>query len=131
MTIFIVMTSFVVFLFSNRTCPHKKLHEIQCHFREVPHAVRAYRLRRRPRARPRQFRAYPQSYLSFAPPSALRQKSHIDNMLPWRALKANQNPAQSLRIYLSPRPLPAIKLSDFLAELHRSISYSYQGQDYT
>ena len=25
-----------------------KLHEIQCHFREVPHAVTKYRLRRRP-----------------------------------------------------------------------------------
>ncbi len=25
-----------------------KLHEIQCHFHEVPHAVTEYRLRRRP-----------------------------------------------------------------------------------
>ena len=30
-----------------------KLHEIKCHFREVPHAVTEYRFRRRPRTRPR------------------------------------------------------------------------------
>ena len=32
-----------------------KLHEIQCHFREIPHAVAEYGLRprRRPRRRPR------------------------------------------------------------------------------
>ena len=29
-----------------------KLHEIKCHFREVPHAVTEYRFRRRPRTRP-------------------------------------------------------------------------------
>ena len=29
--------------------PRMRLHEIQCHFREVPHAVTEYRLRRRPR----------------------------------------------------------------------------------
>jgi hypothetical protein len=29
--------------------PCMKLHGIQCHFREVPHAVAEYRLRRRPR----------------------------------------------------------------------------------
>jgi hypothetical protein len=32
--------------------PRMRLHEIQCHFREVPHAVTEYRLRRRPRPRP-------------------------------------------------------------------------------
>ena len=33
--------------------PPMKLHEIQGHFREVPHAVTEYRLRRRTRPRPR------------------------------------------------------------------------------
>ena len=34
--------------------PCMKLHEIQCHFREIPHvAVTEYGLRRRPRPRPR------------------------------------------------------------------------------
>jgi hypothetical protein len=33
--------------------PRMKLHEIKCHFREVPHAVTEYRFRRRPRTRPR------------------------------------------------------------------------------
>ena len=28
--------------------PRMRLHEIQCHFREVPHAVTEYRLRPRP-----------------------------------------------------------------------------------
>ena len=34
--------------------PLMKFHDIQCHFREFPHAVTEYRLRRRrPRTRPR------------------------------------------------------------------------------
>ncbi len=33
-----------------------KLHEIQCHFREVPNAVTEYRLRRRPRPRARPYK---------------------------------------------------------------------------
>ena len=32
--------------------PRVKLHEIQCHFRELPHAVAKYGLRARPRTRP-------------------------------------------------------------------------------
>jgi hypothetical protein len=32
-----------------------KLHQIRCHFREVPHAVTEFRLRRRPRTRPYNF----------------------------------------------------------------------------
>jgi len=38
--------------FSGRGGARMRLHEIKCHFREVPHAVREYRLRR-PRTRPR------------------------------------------------------------------------------
>jgi hypothetical protein len=37
--------------------PCMKLHEIQCHFREVPHAVAEYGLR--PRRRPRTRPSYP------------------------------------------------------------------------
>jgi hypothetical protein len=33
----------------NCLTPHMKLHEIQCHFHEVPHSVTEYKLRYRPR----------------------------------------------------------------------------------
>jgi hypothetical protein len=39
--------------FQASSAARMKLHEIQRHFREVPHAVTEYGLRRRPRRRPR------------------------------------------------------------------------------
>jgi hypothetical protein len=42
--------------------------------------------------------------LSFGPPSALHQKSHIDNMLPLARLEGKQK-SSSIYAYLFPRPL--------------------------
>jgi hypothetical protein len=42
-----------------------KPHEIQCHFREVPRAISEYRLRPRPRTRPRMLIEYSPHELPF------------------------------------------------------------------